>query len=438
MKHSNNFTYEEALEFIHGSLKLGSKLGLSNIRELLFRLGSPQTRFTCIHVAGTNGKGTVSTSLAAVLRAAGYKVGAYTSPFVYRFGERIQINGEPVSEEAIAKNTFLVKEACQNMQADGLAHPTEFEIVTAVGFLCFAEANCEYVALEVGLGGRLDATNVIENPICTAICSIGYDHMEYLGDTLEEITAEKCGILKEGVPAVVYGEQPKAALAVIREKCREKHCEMHIAALPEISECTYRGNTFSAPGYVDLFLPLAGAHMAKNACVTLKIIEVLREKGIRISKEDVYTGFSAVKHLGRLETISEDPLFILDGAHNHDGILALRHAAETLFKGKRTICITGMLADKEYEKAMQEMAHVADHIVCVTVPSPRALPAKDLCEVASRYHKNVCKAESMEEAVCMAFAQKPDVILAFGSLYMLSDVKTALSVYKNSKNKKNK
>ncbi len=430
MKHSNNFTYKEALEFIHGSLKLGSKLGLSNIRELLSRLGSPQTRFTCIHVAGTNGKGTVSTSLAAVLRAAGYKVGAYTSPFVYRFGERIQIDGEPVSDEAIAQNTFLVKEACREMQEDGLAHPTEFEIVTAVGFLCFAEANCEYVALEVGLGGRLDATNVIENPICTAICSIGFDHMEYLGNTLEEIAAEKCGILKEGVPAVIYGEQPREALTVIREKCAEKRCKMLLAPLPKMQESTYRGNTFSALGYEDLFLPLAGAHMAKNACVTLKIIEVLREKGLKISKEDVYAGFSAVKHLGRLETISEDPLFILDGAHNHDGILALRHAAETLFEGKKTVCITGMLADKEYEKAMREMAPVADTIICVTVPSPRALSAEKLQAVASRYHENVCAAESMEEAVRMAFGKKPDVILAFGSLYMLSDVKNALTAYK--------
>ncbi len=426
MKHSNNFTYADALDFIHGALKLGSKLGLTNIRELLERVGRPQDQFQCIHIAGTNGKGTVTTSLAAVLTAAGYRAGAYTSPFVYRFNERMQINGQDIPDEVLTRNTLRVKEACSAMVEEGMAHPTEFEIVTAVGFLCFAETKCDYVAVEVGLGGRLDATNVLENPLCTALCSISFDHMQYLGNTLSEIAAEKCGILKEGVPTVVYREQPEEVMAVIREKCAEKHAAIYLSDLPEISESTHRGNLFSAAGYRDLFLPLAGVHMAKNACVTLQIIEILREKGIVIPNEAVYEGFRAVRHRGRLETVSENPLFILDGAHNADGIDALCSAVKTICKDKKTVFITGMLADKEYETAMQKTGGLCDKLITVTVPSPRAAEAGVLAQAARPYHQDVTAATSIPEAVRMAYAEKPDVIIAFGSLYMLGDVYEAV------------
>ncbi len=425
MKLSNDFSYEDALSFIHGSLKLGSKLGLTNIRELCERIGRPQDSLQFVHVAGTNGKGTVTSSLAAVLTAAGYRTGAYTSPFVYRFNERIQIDGEEVVDAQIAKNTYIVKKACEEMVRDGFNHPTEFEIVTAVGLLCFKDAGCRFVALEVGLGGRLDATNVIDHPLCTAICCIGYDHMQYLGETLPEIAAEKCGILKEGVETVIYGEQPAEALSVIREKCREKNVPMMLASLPEITDASYRGTTFSAENYKDLFLPLAGEHMAKNACVTLGILNVLREKGIKIPDEAVYEGFARVRHRGRLETISENPLFILDGAHNDDGIEALKKAAKDLFSGKKLVGITGMLADKEYEKAMEKIGGIFDSLYTVTVPSPRALPAEDLKAAAAKYNKKVHAASSMDEAVRRALSENPDVILAFGSLYMLSDMKAA-------------
>ncbi len=426
MKHSTDFSYEDALSFIHGALKLGSKLGLSNIRELLRRIGSPEKKLRFIHVAGTNGKGTVTTSLAAVLTAAGYRTGAYTSPFVYRFNERMQIDGKEVSDEAIAKSTFLVKQAAEAMVADGMAHPTEFEIVTAVGMLCFLDAECDFVALEVGLGGRLDATNAIENPLCTAICAIGYDHMQYLGDTLSLIAAEKCGILKEGVPVVVYREQPEEAAAVISQKCKEKNAPLLIADAATILEKTHLGSRFSAPGYPELFIPLAGDHMVKNVCVTLGIISVLREKGIEIPDEAVREGFMKVRHRGRFETVSEEPLFILDGAHNDDGIAALAEAVKTLFAGKKLVFITGMLQDKEYKKAMEKTGGLSDFTVTVTVPSPRALSAEALKASAAPYHRRVAAAESIPKAVAMAYAEKPDVIIAFGSLYMLGDVYRAL------------
>jgi len=426
LKHSDKYNCEDALAFIHGALKLGSKLGLSNIRELLRRLGRPQEKLKFIHIAGTNGKGTVTTSLAAVLSAAGYRTGAYTSPFVYRFNERIQIDGTEISDEALARNTFLVQKACEAMVRDGLNHPTEFEIVTAVGLLCFAEEKCDYVALEVGLGGRLDATNAIENPLCTAICAVGYDHMQYLGETLGEIAAEKCGILKPGVPAVLYREQPEEAMAVIREKCAEMNAEIHLAAEPSITESTHLGSTFSAAGYKDIFLSLAGEHMVKNACVTLEIIDVLRKKGVSIPDAAVYAGLRSVRHRGRLETVAENPLFILDGAHNADGICALCTAVKTLFSGKKIVFIAGMLEDKEYNKAMKKTGGLAEKLITVTVPSPRALSAEKLAEAARPYHKDVTAASSIKEAVEMARAADPDVIIAFGSLYMLGDVYSAV------------
>ena len=425
MKLSNDFSYEDALSFIHGSLKLGSKLGLTNIRELCERIGRPQDSLQFVHIAGTNGKGTVTSSLAAVLTAAGYRTGAYTSPFVYRFNERIQIDGEEVADAQIAKNTYIVKCACEEMVRDGFNHPTEFEIVTALGLLCFKDAACRFVTLEVGLGGRLDATNVIENPLCTVITSIGYDHMQYLGETLSEIAAEKCGILKEGAPIVIYGEQPNEALSVIRAKCSEMHATMKTAPLPKVKEASHRGTAFSAGNYENLFLPLAGEHMAKNVCITLSVIDVLREKGIQISDAAVYEGIKNVRHRGRLETIGENPLFILDGAHNDDGITALKKAAGDMFGGKKLIGITGMLADKEYEKAMEKIGGIFASLYTVTVPSPRALSADDLKSTAEKYNQNVCAASSVEEAVRLALSEKPDVILAFGSLYMLSDMKAA-------------
>ncbi len=435
MKHLNEFSYEEALAFIHGALKLGSKLGLANIKTLLDKLGNPEARLRFIHVAGTNGKGTVTVSLAAILKAAGYKTGAYTSPFVYRFNERIQIDGKPVSDTLLAKKTWQVHRACKAMVEEGMAHPTEFEIVTAVAFLCYAEAGCDFVALEVGLGGRLDATNVIKNPICTAICRIGYDHMEYLGSTLSEIADEKCGILKEGVPAVVYCEQPEEAMEVIRERCRQKNAALRLSERPEITAYSYRGSTFCAAGYENLFLPLAGAHMVQNVSVTLEIVEVLREVGIPIPDSAVREGLQNVRHRGRLETISENPLFLLDGAHNADGIEALCDTIHRLFAGKKLVFITGMLADKEYEKAMEKTAGLAESVITVPVPSPRTLSAEALCEAAMPYHRKVYAAKTIEEAVQRAYEETPDVILAFGSLYMLGDVYKAQAAFEKKKDK---
>lgn len=434
MKHTSKFSFLDAMEFIHGSQKLGSKLGLNNIRELTKRLGNPQNSLRFIHVAGTNGKGTVTMVVASILKEAGYHVGAYTSPFVYQFGERIMVDGVPASEEEITKHTKRVKEVCEEMVADGLPHPTEFEIVTAIGFLVFASAACDFVVLEVGLGGRLDATNVIENPLCTVITTIGYDHMQYLGNTLSEIAAEKCGIIKENVPVVTAFAQPEAAYTTIWEQCINKHASLTVAEDVRILAHTTKGIRFSTDTVSDIFIPLAGTHMAKNASCGLSAVRILKTKGINIPDEAIRAGIEAVVHRGRFETVAENPLFILDGAHNIDGIRAFRETVDQTLFGKRIVLIAGMLQDKEYEKAMEMLSGLGEALITVSVPSPRTTSAEVLAETARQFYKGpVMAAPSIPAAVDMAYQKKPDAILAFGSLYMLGDIYQAVQTREERK-----
>ncbi len=410
-------TYNEAMSFIHGAQKLGTKLGLHNIGELLDRLGRPDRQTEFIHVAGTNGKGTVTNALARILMSSGYRVGCYTSPFVNFFEERIAVNGEPISKTRLAELTEVVKAECEKMDN----HPTEFEIVTAIGFMYFAEQNCRYVVCEVGLGGRLDATNVIDPPLCSVITSINFDHMEYLGNTIEQIAAEKCGIIKSGSPVAVYAEQEDAAMKVIADICRERNCKMSVAKLPEIISADLTGSHFNCGIYKDLYLPLLGEHMVKNACAALCAVDILREQGIDIPDTAVYEGLAKTVHTGRFEIIGTDPLFIIDGAHNISGITAFKQATQKLLAGKRLVFIMGMLRDKEYMQALELVGAMPELFIAVTVPSMRSLPAEELAECAKKYNGNVYVATDIPDAVRHAKEQNADAILAFGSLYMLGE-----------------
>lgn len=410
-------TYDEAMSFIHGSQKLGTKLGLHNIGELLTRLGRPDRQMEFIHVAGTNGKGTVTNALARILMSSGYRVGCYTSPFVNFFEERIAVNGEPISKDRLAEITARVKTECEKMEN----HPTEFEIVTAIGFMYFAEQNCKYVVCEVGLGGRLDATNVIDPPLCSIITSISFDHMEYLGNTIEEIAAEKCGIIKAGSPVAVYAEQEAAAMGVIADICKQRNCRMSIAETPEILAADLSGGKFNYRRYKELYIPLLGEHMIKNACTALCAVDILREQGVDIPDTAVYDGLAQTVHTGRFEIIGTDPLFIIDGAHNISGITAFKKATENLLSGKRLVFIMGMLRDKEYEQALALVGNMAELFIAVTVPSMRSLPAEELAECAKKYNNNVYVATDIPNAVARARKQNADAIVAFGSLYMLGE-----------------
>lgn len=415
--------YNEALDFIHGALKLGSKLGLSNIRELLRRLGSPDKKLKFIHVAGTNGKGTVTNVIARILIEQGYRVGIYTSPFVHYFNERIAINGKLIENEDIAFFTSLVKKACDDMVNDGLSHPTEFELVTALGLLYFAHKSCDFVVLEVGLGGRLDATNVIDKPLCAVITSISFDHMEYLGDTISKIATEKCGIIKDGSYVSVYPEQDDEAMSIIEKTCKDKNANLVVADMPNILESDLSGSVFDYKDYKKLRLNLIGEHMVKNAVTAIEAIEILRKQGIEVCDESIRKGVEAVKWKGRFEVISKEPLIILDGAHNISGIEAFKKTVEQNLEGKKLVFIMGMLSDKEYDESVKRIAPLAEFFITVDVPSPRTLPAKDLAQVVLKYNDNVYAAKDVKDAVSKAYAYKANAILTFGSLYLLGDIK---------------
>lgn len=421
--------YDDALKFIHTASLLGSKLGLHNITKLLTKLGSPHDKLKFVHIAGTNGKGTVTKTISEILQCQGYKVGMYSSPFIYKFNERIMINSIEIADDELAEITEIVKEKCDEMVGEGDTHPTEFEIVTAIGMVYFARQKCDYVVLEVGLGGRLDATNAINNPLACVITYIDYDHMEYLGNSLSEIAGEKCGIIKDGAPVISYPDQHRKVFEVIEKVSLERKSTLYKAQRPQITESglfgsrfTYDGKTFSTK--------LIGEHMTKNVATALECVKVLKEKGVEISDDAIARGVSQVMWQGRFEIISDNPLFIIDGAHNISGILSLKKTVQHNFTGKKLVFIMGMLKDKEYDESLKQAAPLADTLICCDVPSNRTLPGEILAKYAGKYNKNVLSAGSVENAVKMALSIECDAIIAFGSLYMLGDIKSSLQKLK--------
>jgi dihydrofolate synthase/folylpolyglutamate synthase len=419
-----NVNYQESLRFIHEIAKFGSKLGLENIRELLRRLGNPQKSLKFIHVAGTNGKGSVTASLASVLFEAGYTVGRYTSPFIYEFNERIAVNNKNIDNESLAEITTLVAEKCGEMVKDGFNHPTEFEVVTAIGMVYFHRCKCDCVVLEVGLGGRLDATNVIDAPLVSVITAVDFDHMEHLGNTHTEIAFEKCGIIKEGAPVAIYCEQAGEALSEILRVCRERGCGAYIAEKPEIKKDSFLGCVFDCGRYKNVFTPLIGEHMAKNMSLVLLVIDILREQGLNIPDEAVYEGLYRVYWPARFETAGKNPLLVMDGAHNISGMAALAGAVKKFFPAKDVTLVMGMLRDKEYEKALKIISPYVGRIITVTVPSPRSLSAEELLACAKGFTENAEAAQSIDNAMEKAFCYGRPIVAA-GSLYMLADIKKA-------------
>lgn len=396
--------YSEAIDYIHSILKFGSKLGLTNITELMRRLGNPQNKFKAIHVAGTNGKGSTSVMLSEILRRQGYKTGLFTSPYIEDFCERIQINGEKISHDELAHLTEIVKSHCEEMVRDGFNHPTEFEVVTAIGFLYFSD--CDYAVIEVGLGGRLDATNVLTNPVLSVITLIDYDHMEYLGDTLTEIAYEKCGIIKPGVPVVTYPEQSAEALEVIKNTCRERGCRLTVADSTE----KYKSYTLKPS--------LSGNHQIKNMQTVISAVSVLTQNGAEICDTAVVSGIEKTQFIGRFEFIDKN--IVIDGAHNPSGVSALCDCLrEQQFD--RIILVCGMLADKNYKECAEMLKNVGDVLIATEPPNPRKLDAKDFAEVLSTdlYFQSPSEAVSFAKAM----AREDDLICVCGSLYLIGSIR---------------
>ena len=419
--------YKEALAYINGVEFFGSKPGLTRIRELLERLGDPQKKLRFIHIAGTNGKGSCAAMTASILKAAGYKTGLYTSPYLYRFNERMQIDGRQIEDDALAEIVSRVRPAAEAM-AD---HPTEFELMTAAALLWYAQEKCDVVVLEVGLGGRFAATNIIDAPEAAVIMNIGLDHTAVLGDTLEQIAFEKAGILKPGTDAVLF-EQGEEATGVVRRRCEELGVPLHIADFSQLvsefdslygQSFTYRGQPYA--------LPLLGAHQLKNAAVVLELVEVLREKGWKLEQGDVEHGLYAVSWPGRFELVSDEPYFVVDGGHNPQCAETVRDNLLHYFPDKRRILLLGVLRDKDYSGLTAILDAAADEYVCITPASARALPAEELAEHLKRYGKPVTVCGSIRDGVTEALRRSDgdSVVCAVGSLYSVGEIRACFERY---------
>ncbi|MCX7920403.1 MAG: bifunctional folylpolyglutamate synthase/dihydrofolate synthase [Clostridia bacterium] len=421
--------YDEALDYIHNTLKFGIKLGLHNISTLLELMGNPHHKLKYVHVAGTNGKGSTVAFISNILIESGYKVGTYTSPYLERFTERMKINNIEIAQDDLARITGFVKEKVELMVERGDNHPTEFEIVTAVAFQYFYESSCDIVVLEVGLGGRFDSTNIIKTPLVSVITTISYDHMDRLGNTLPEIAFEKAGIIKEGGEVVVY-PQKREVEEVFEAACNERGAILHKADFKTINviEGNVDGQKFDYAHYKGLSISLLGLHQVKNAVVALNTIEILKAKGYKITEESLRTGLANTKWPGRLEVVGKQPVFLIDGAHNTEGAVTLKETLDQYFPGKHKIFIVGVLRDKDYKSLIEAVIPGSEKVIAITPNSERALPAEELAIFIGNYCKNVLVGATIEEAVekALALSSGDDVICAFGSLYYIGEIRALL------------
>ena len=415
----------EAVEYIHSITWLGSKPGLERTFELLRLMGDPQKKLKFIHIAGTNGKGSTASMTASILQKAGYRVGLFTSPCIYKFNERIQINGEHISDEDLAEVTSFVKPLAASMED----HPTEFELVSCIGFEYFLRKNCDMVVLEVGMGGALDSTNVIPIPEVAVITNIGLDHTDFLGNTLAEITETKAGIFKEGGDAVLYPGAPEVEETAQRI-CRERNMRLQKADFSALKSQSHslEGQVFDYGHRKALELPLLGAHQMRNAAVVLTIVDTLIKKGWKITEENIREGLRDTSWPGRFEIMRKDPLFIIDGGHNPQCFEALVKNMEDYLVGKKVIALTGVLADKDYVQMYQPVIPRVAEFVCITPPTPRKLEATDLAEHLRKAGAVATPCATIADGVRLAVekAGAEGVVLCFGSLYSIAEIRNGL------------
>ena len=415
----------EAIEYIHSVCWKGTVPGLSRTQELLAKMGNPEKKLKFIHIAGTNGKGSTAAMSASILQQAGYKVGLYTSPYIYRFHERMQVNGVEISDEDLAAVTEYVRPLAQSM----VESPTEFELVCCIAFEYFLRQNCDIVVLEVGMGGAWDATNVIETPEVAVITNIGLDHTDVLGSTLEEIAATKAGIFKDNGHAVIYRGIPTVE-KVFEDICAERNVQLKKADFDSLNLISHglEGQTFDCGNRKALQLPLLGVHQLKNAAVVLSIMDTLLEKGWKITEDHIREGLRVARWPGRFDIVGRDPLFIIDGGHNPQCIDALVVNIRDYLKDKKVIALTGVLADKDYADMYKPVMTYVQEFVCVTPPNPRKLEAAELAAHLQSVGAKATACDSIESGVATArqLAGKDGVVLCFGSLYTIGSIKEAL------------
>ncbi|MBD8990121.1 MAG: bifunctional folylpolyglutamate synthase/dihydrofolate synthase [Clostridiales bacterium] len=416
---------EQAIAYIHSVCWKGSIPGLGRTQELLEKMGNPEKKLKFVHIAGTNGKGSTAAMTASILSKAGYRTGLYTSPYIYRFHERIQVDGVEISDEDLTEITEYVKPLADSMAQS----PTEFELVCCIAFEYFYRKKCDIVVLEVGMGGAWDATNVIEVPEVAVITNIGLDHTEYLGDTVEKIAETKSGIFKPHGHGVVYRSTPSVE-AVYERVCAERDVSLRKADFDGLvlKAHTLEGQVFDCGSRKNLVLPLLGDHQLHNASVVLSIADTLIGEGWKISEQNIYDGIRDVRWPGRFDIVCRKPLFIIDGGHNPQCIEALVKNIQDYLAGKKVVALTGVLADKDYADMYKPVMPLVDRFVCITPPNPRKLEAEQLARYLRQAGAQAQASESILDGVkkAMELAGKDGVVLCFGSLYSIGGIRDAL------------
>ena len=414
--------YTEALEYIHSICWTFTKPGLERISALCEKLGNPQNDLKFVHVAGTNGKGSFCSMLDSVLRHAGYKTGLFTSPYIKVFNERMQFCGENISDCELAEITEYVKPFADSMEDK----PTEFELITAIGFEFFKRKKCDVVILEAGMGGRLDSTNIIDSSLLSVITGISLDHTAFLGDTPEKIAAEKAGIIKSN-GAVLFGGNSKSVEEVIKAKAAEMGADYYFADKSglEILSSDLSGSIINYKEYNELKLPLLGLYQPLNAANVLCALEILKGQGFKIDEKAVREGLLAARWPARFEIISRDPLIIFDGAHNPEGIETAVESIKRYFGDEKVAILTGVMKDKDYNYISRKFAEIADRAFTITPANPRALPADEYAKVLEGVGITATSYESVASALADAkkFSKDSDTpLVCLGSLYMYCEI----------------
>lgn len=410
--------------------KFGSVLGLERIQELLKRLGNPHKNLKIIHIGGTNGKGSTSRMVYQVLREAGYSVGIYTSPFLEVFNERIELDGKMIPDEYLDKYADQVSDIAREMCDEGLLSPTEFDVVTAIGFMFFAEKNADFVVLEVGLGGTGDSTNVVENPVATAITSISLDHTDRLGTTIEEIARDKAGIVKENVP-MICGTHNIEAAKIIEQRAKSMGSPFVDASKFgfEILKSDLTGSKINCligdNKLENLEISMIGVHQIENAMVALCILINLKDRDVvAFDKEALYRGMKKASNIGRFEIVGTNPIVIIDGAHNEAGVNAFVNTVKSSLEGKKTAIVMGVLADKDVAKMVEILCQLDADFFTTEPDNPRKMSKEDLKDVFEKSGKNVIGQGSPDEVIHFINTNKDyDAIVVVGSLYLIGEIR---------------
>ena len=421
--------YEEALAYIHNVAWFGKKVGLHRMTKLLEKMGNPHKELKFVHVAGTNGKGSTCSMIASVLKEAGYKTGMFTSPYIHVFNERIQVNGELISNEDLISIVEFVKDFIDELGEEET--PTVFEVITLIGMEYFRRQKCDIVVLEVGIGGLLDSTNVIDTKEVAVITSIGFDHTAMLGNTIEEIAQQKAGIIKENTD-VVFGAKDIKCLEVVKNTCKKTNSKLYCPKYEELISKEYNlfSQTFDYKGYNNVKIHLSGLYQLENALIAITALEVLEKKGYQITKEHILSGLSKAVWIGRFQVIKTEPVVIVDGSHNPPGMKATAESLKKHFPQQKIIFILGVMGDKELDAMIQYILPLAKEFITVTPDNKRAMKAEELAfylqKKGAKAKSFSCVKEACKEV--MAKAKKDSVICALGSLYLVDEIQKSLNM----------